>query len=129
MSLRTQAEADLASTLEASQDFGFPIVLTDPAGTVSSGLMACCGDIGASIDPDTGMPVSGRTALLTVRMSTLTAQGFTTIPEGVQLATSSPWVVAFASVSSGTQLYKVKRSMPDRTLGLVTMHLEFWRTL
>jgi len=129
MSLRTQAEADLASTLEASQDFGFPIVLTDPSGNVSNGLMASAGDIGASIDPDTGMPVSGRRALLTVRMATLTAQGFTTLPEGVQAATASPWIVAFAGPSSGTQLYKVKRSMPDRTLGIVTMDLEFWRVV
>lgn len=129
MSLRTQAEADLESTLEASQDFGLPIVLTDPTGNVSSGLTAAAGDIGATIDPDTGIPVSGRRALLTVRIQTLTDQGFTTLPEGIQAATGSPWTVAFAGPSSGTQLYKVKRSMPDRTLGVVTMDLEFWRVI
>ncbi len=127
MSLRVQAEADLAVTLEASGDFGEPFVLTDPAGFESATqLYGAVGDIGQVIDPDTGQAVSGRHATLTARIATLTAAGYTSLPEGIADASSPPWLAAFAGVSTVSQTYKVKASMPDRTLGVVTMVLEFW---
>ncbi len=127
MSLRTQAEADLASTLEAPGDFGFPFTLTAPDGTTSPDLLGQTGDIGTLIDPDTGLAVSGRHAHLTVRISSLVAAGFTDLPRGIADLTSDPWVVTFDDLAANTQLWKVEQSMPDRTLGVVAMVLEFWK--
>ena len=128
MSLRAQAEADLAVTLEAATDFGQPFTLTDPAGFSSvEQLYGAAGDIGQVIDPETGIAVSGRHATLTARMSTLTAAGYSALPEGIASTATPPWLVEFAGASTAAQKYKVKASLPDRTLGLVTLILEFWK--
>lgn len=128
MSLRAQAETDLAVTLEASGDFGWPIVLTDPAGFVGTEqLYAQTGDIGVLIDPDTGMAVTGRKATCTVRMASLTAAGFTSLPFSVPETTGKPWLVAFDTPSDVSQTYKIKQAWPDRTLGVVVLVLEFWK--
>ena len=127
MSLRVQAEADLAVTLEASSDFGDPFTLTDPAGFASATqLYGRVGDIGQLVDPDTGQAVSGRHATLVARLATLTAAGYSDLPEGIADETSAPWLATFAGVSTPAQTYKVKTSFPDRSLGVVTMLLEFW---
>jgi len=127
MSLRTQAELDLATVLEASSDFGHPFTLTDPAG-FSSGvqLYGATGDIGQLIDPETGQAVTGRHAALTVRMASLTANGYSSFPVSVADAAGLPWVVEFAGVSTAAQKYKVKQAWPDKTLGIITMVLELW---
>ncbi|MEE9393699.1 MAG: hypothetical protein V3W41_14445 [Planctomycetota bacterium] len=130
-----QAEADLAATLEAPGDFGFPLVLTDPSGTQSpaagqpGALSGQSADIGTRIDPDTGMPVSGRTSHVALRISSLVTAGFTDLPRAVADAGSDPWIVSFEDLAGNEQAWKVKSSMPDRTLGLVTAELEFWKTL
>lgn len=127
MSLRAQAEADLAVTLEAQTDFGEPFTLTDPSGFASATqLYGATSDIGQVLDPDTGQAVSGRHATLVARESTLTAAGYTALPEGVADANSKPWLVDFAGVSTASQRYKVVQSFPDRTLGVVTLVLAFW---
>ena len=135
MSLRTQAEADLAVTLEASGDFGFPFQITDPAGLSSpvlgnaAVLHGQSGDIGVALDPDTGIAVSGRTAHLAVRISSLVTAGFTDIPHGIADVTADPWLVNFADLAGNVQQWKVKRSEPDRTLGIVTLIITFWKVL
>ena len=129
MSLRAQAEADLAVTLEALTDFGEPFTLTDPSGFASATqLYGAVGDIGMLLDPDTGQAMSGRHATLTARISTLTAAGYTTLPEGKADAATKPWLADFAGVSTASQRYKVAQSFPDRTLGVVTMILVFSST-
>ena len=129
MGLRAQAEADLAVTLEAPGDFGELFVLTDPAGFASATpLYGMTGDVGALLDPDTGASLTGRHATLTVRMSSLTAAGYTDLPIAVPDESGLPWTVSFVGVSTPTQLYKVRQAHPDRTLGAVTMVLEFYQT-
>jgi hypothetical protein len=126
MGVREQAEADLAVTLEAPGDFGVPIVLRDPTGFDCGGqpIYGQSGDIGLLIDPDTGLAVTGRSAHVAVRISTLTHAGYTTLPRAIPDAGSSPWLVTFSG-----QTFKVKEARPDRTLGIVTMIVEFWRAL
>lgn len=125
MGLRAQAEVDLAATLEAPGDFGESFTLTDPLGFESaSQLYGRTGDIGAEIDADTGQLVSGRLATLSARISTLLAAGYSGLPVNVANDLGQPWRVAF-----GGRSYKVKQSMPDRTLGVVTLVLEFWKPL
>lgn len=128
MGLRAQAEADLSTTLEAPEGFGDPFTLTDPGGFASATqLYGRTADIGATIDVDTGQPVTGRQATLTARISTLLAAGYSGLPVAVAGATGRPWLVSFAGPSSPAQLYKVKESRPDRALGVVTLILEFWK--
>ena len=124
MSLRVQAEADLAVTLEAPGDFGFAFTLTDPDG-VANAFVGSTGDIGMVIDPDTGMAVSGRLAHVTVRVSSLVTAGFPDVPVGIADLLQRPWRVTFLDLAGNSQEWKVQSSMPDRTLGIAVLILEF----
>jgi hypothetical protein len=127
MSLTAQAEADLAVTLEAASDFGTVVTLTDPAGfTGTATIRGRVGDVGQVLDPDTGQAVTARHATCTLRLTSLTAAGFSSIPVAVADESLKPWLVAFATPSAPLQTYKVKQAHPDRTLGVVTMVLEFY---
>lgn len=124
MSLRAQAEQDLAFILEGDdQGFRWPIVVTDPAGTVSSGLFGFSDDIAQIIDPDTGQAVSGRLASVAIRIAALSAQSLT-LPEGIADASLKPWVIAFDDINGNPYTFKVTQSNPDRAIGLVTCLLE-----
>lgn len=124
MGLREIAEQDLALTLEDIDGFGYNIQVTDPAG-LSKPLVGRSGDIGQAIDVDTGQLVSGRTASVSLRISSLTAAGLG-LPEAVADSTSKPWRITFDDINGVSFAFKVSQSAPDRTLGLVTCHLENW---
>ena len=94
MSLRELAEADLAITLENPDDFGWPISITDPTGSTSSGLFGQSGDIHQVIDPDTGQAVSGRLAHVSLRISSVLTQ-LGALPKAINDATKRPWLVVF----------------------------------
>ena len=129
MSLRAQAEADLAVSLEASGDFGHPFTLTDPSGFASAEqLYGGVTDIGQVIDPELGIPVTGRHVMLLARISTLIDAGYTGLPESIPDEASAPWIAEFAPLSNpaALQKYKVKSTAPDQTIGVVRMILEFW---
>ena len=128
MGLRETAEADLGLILEdSSTGFGWPITVTDPAGKAES-LVGFSGDIAQAIDPDTGQAVSGRLAMVSLRISSLLAAGFTDIPQGVASTTSKPWLITFDDINGNSFTFKVQQSNPDRTLGLVKCILELWQS-
>ncbi len=128
MGLRAQAELDLGQTLESPADWGVAFTLADPVGfTGTEPLFGASGDIGRLVDPDTGQGVTGRHATLTVRIASLQAAGFAELPEGIADGAARPWVVGFPGASTPSQLYKVKQAHPDRTLGVVSMVVEFYR--
>lgn len=119
MSLRTLAESDLAVTLEDREaGFGWPITVTDPDG-LSGSLTGSSTDIAQVIDPDTGEAVSGRLATVTIRMSSLFAQGLA-LPVGIADTTLKPWLVSFDDINGTAHTFKVVQSNPDRTLGQIT---------
>ena len=125
--LREMAEADLAFTLEdEATGFGWPITVTDPAGTSSTGLIGQSDDIAQLIDPDTGQAVSGRLASVGLRISSLTAQSLG-LPEAIADETSKPWVVKFDDINGVAHTIKVQDSNPDRALGLVVCTLEAYK--
>lgn len=124
MGLRSLAEADLGLILEDQAfGFGWPIVLQNPAGVQSVGLVGYSDDISQTIDPDTGQLVSGRLASVALRTSTLIAQGFA-MPYGVADTAAKPWVVRFDDINGTPYTYKVRQTNPDRALGLVVCILE-----
>ncbi len=126
MSLRQLAELDLATILEDGVGgFGWPITITDPSGTVGT-LTGFSDDIGQIIDPDTGQVVSGRLALVSLRISSLTIAGLG-LPQGIADTASKPWVVEFNDINGSPFKFKVSQSNPDRALGVVTCVLELYQ--
>lgn len=124
--LRETAEADLEFILEDDvTGFGWPITVTDPAAKAES-LIGFSGDIAQVIDPDTGQAVSGRLAMVTLRISTLIAKGFTSLPRAIADDTSKPWLIAFDDINGNSFTFKVQQSNPDRTLGVVKCILEIY---
>ena len=118
MDLQQIAETDLATTLESN---GQLITVTDPVG-VSADVQGLSNDISLLIDPDTGVPVSGRNANVSLRLSTLKTAGIGT-PKGIEDGASVPWLVEYTTVEGQTIKARVMASNPDRSLGIVTLKL------
>ncbi len=119
MDLHALASQDLAFTLEAD---GQEVTLTDPQGA-SAVLKAISNDISLVLDPETGVPVSGRNANVALRMASLRAEGME-LPKGIEDAARVPWLVQYTTVSGDVLNAKVVESNPDRALGIVTLSLE-----
>ena len=126
MSLRDTAAADLLLIIQdANSGFGWPIAITNPEG-VTVTLVGYSTDVGQTIDPETGVPVTGRRASVALPIATLTALGMG-LPRAIADAASKPWVVRFQDIHGTTQTFKVQEAMPDRALGIVTCMLETYR--
>lgn len=127
MGLREQAEADLGMIIEdRSFGWGWDIILTDPDGK-SEPMVGLSQDIALAVDPDTGMLVSGRTATIALRISTLRAKGFAENPKGVPDKNKRPWVVKFNDINGVPCVFKVIRSNPDAMIGCITAVLETYQ--
>ena len=126
MGLRSIAEIDLGIILEDDvYGFGWPITITNPDGLVKS-LTGFSDDISQIIDPDTGQAVSGRLVSVSLRISSLTAAGFISLPVGIADSTSKPWLISFDDINGNTFMFKVSQSNPDRALGIVMCILELY---
>lgn len=125
MSLRLTAESDLAVILEDDvMGFGWPITLTDPAGTAVN-LTGFSNDISQVIDPDTGQLVSGRLASAALRLSSIYAAfPGSGLPRGIADTGSKPWLVTFDDINGNSYNFKISKSNPDRALGILTLILE-----
>lgn len=126
MGLREQAEADLGMIVENTSEWGWPITLTDPDGKTEQ-LVGLSNDISLAVDPDTGMLVSGRTATVALRISTLRTKGFAENPKNIPDSNRRPWVVGFKDINQVPNLFKVIKSNPDRAIGVITLILETYR--
>ena len=127
MSLRDVAGADCKAILEDSvTGFGYPITVTSP-DKVTASLTGFSNDTSFSIDPDTGLAVSGRTASVALNISSLISAGFDTLPKGIQDEKSKPWLVQFNDVNGNPFTFKVQEGHPDRGLGIITCTLEVYR--
>lgn len=126
MNLRLLAERDLGIILEDSvTGFAWPIVLTAPDGAQYP-LNGFSNDIAQSIDPETGELVTGRTASVALRMSSIKALGLE-LPRAISDTGRAPWVVEFADILGEPWRFKIIDSNPDRTLGLITFVLEIYK--
>lgn len=121
--LRELANTDLESIMtDKTNGFGWDIELIDTAG-VSYAVVGRSDDIGQVIDPDTGMPVSGRLASVSVTIASLDAVG-AGLPQGIADTGGKPWVVKFDDINGRSYSFKVIQSNPDRALGIVICLLE-----
>lgn len=126
MGLRAQAAADAKAILEDSvSGFGWPLTLTSPAG-VATLLTGFATDVSESVDPETGVIVSGRQASVTISLLSLGVAGVE-LPTGVVEKTRRPWRVTFADVTLAALTWKVVEVLPDRALGVVRLLLEAYR--
>jgi hypothetical protein len=102
--------------------FGFPITVKDPAGTTRS-LVGRSNDIYRSIDPQTGMVVTGRVASVALNIEALADAGLG-IPKGIADENSKPWVITFEDLNGASHTFKVTEHQSDLTLNLVVCMLE-----
>jgi len=122
MNLREIAERDLGQSLEdADKGFAIPATITNPAGT-SAELKVQSGDIHLLLDTEDSR-VNNRIAHIAIRISSLTAAALD-IPRAVPDESANPWIFEFADISGNIRKFTVAESMPDKTLGLVTVILE-----
>ena len=121
------AQQDKAFTLKDSEfGFGTVITLTDP-DLLSANVTGRANDVFFSIDPNTGVAVSGRTATIAVDMQELEEKGFSTLPKGESDKTKKPWIVEYTDQLGKSYTFKVLEGNPDRTLGIVLCTLEFYK--
>jgi len=125
MGLRAEAESVLEEILEDENFFAWPITVTDP-NELYKPLTGRSNDIGQIIDPDTGAVISGRSASVALRISSLLGAGFSSIPEGIPDESSKPWLVAFDDINGNAYTFKVSEGNPDRAIGIVVCQLELY---
>ena len=122
MSIRAQAAIDAKAILEDSDSgFGWPLTLISPAG-VTSYATGFATDVAETIDPETGLAVSGRRASVAISLL-----GLPELPTAVPESTRRPWVVTFDDVTATLTTWKVIEVLPDRALGVVVLLLEAYR--
>jgi len=124
VNLLEQAAADLQTILTDNVGgFATPITIVSPQGlkVTINGLAA---DIGLSVDPDTGMSVSGQKASVALPIRSLETAGIGQ-PRGVSGRDANPWLVSFTLPTGGEQTFKVSSSAPDK-LGCLVCFLEYF---
>ena len=125
MGIREVAEADLAYILEDKvSGWGADVVLTSPGAVVYPAFVGFSTDISQAIDPQTGELVSGRTASVSLRISSLLTAGLTELPRAMAKTTEKPWLVTFLDLQGASYTFKVAQSRPDRAAGLLVCILE-----
>jgi hypothetical protein len=122
MGLRADAEQDMREIHEDLDDFGWPVTVIDPSG-FSASLVGLSNDVEGSIDPETGMLISGRSASVSLPMQSITNAGLG-IPVGISDPNSRPWVVVFDDILGTSRTFKVTKHAPDYSLGNVLLTIE-----
>lgn len=123
MSLRRQAADDLRLIVEDVAAFGWSIVVTNPAGEAFD-VVGLSGDVGLTIDPETGVAVIGRRAHVALTFASLASVG---TPIGMASTVGKPWRVTFPDIGGTSREFKVVETAPDQTLGLLVCLLESYR--
>jgi hypothetical protein len=123
VSLRAQAAVDARAIVGDASAFACPTTLTDPGGHTAA-VNGLTTDVHTTIDPNTGMVVSGRKASVAYSLAALTAAGFASVPKQIASQSSKPWVVVFADITGASHTFKVAEGLPDAAIGIVVCMLE-----
>ena len=126
MGLRARAALDAQRILTNTNHFGWPITITDPAGT-SAVVTGFSNDVAQVLDPQTGEVIEGRTVTAVLSIATLTEAGFTSLPRSVVSDAQRPWVITFDDVNGNSGTFKVMSTNPDHTLGIIVCFLETYQ--
>jgi hypothetical protein len=122
--LRDDAAAFTREILEDDDGFSQAIDVWNPAGEKLS-LKGFAKYVGQTLDPGTGLLVSGMASSVTLPLGALVDGGFE-MPMGELDQRKAVWVVEFANADGKAMRFKVKQTHPDRTLGVVVCQLEHW---
>jgi len=122
MGLRQQVRLDVRTILTDTDGFAWPVVVTDPDG-LSACIKGFSTDIADLIDPETGQAVSGRQAEVSLSMDSLKQMGLQH-PAYIASEDGKPWLIKFDDIEGTPYTFKVMRSAPDRTAGLILCYLE-----
>jgi len=125
MGLRDQASLDAQTFLNDEEGFGWPVTVTDPDGVIVA-LTGYSNDVAETIDPETGIAVSGRVASVALSLLDLATAGLG-IPRSIADSDSAPWVVSFADILGSAHTFKISDANPDRAIGVVTCRLEVYQ--
>ncbi len=126
MGLRDVVIADLNTiTRDTVSGFAHKITLIDPEGAENL-LEGFSNDIAQAVDPDTGQIVSGRSVSVAISIKQFTEKGLK-LPVGIAESVNKPWIVEFNDLCGLPARFKVMQSNPDRSIGLVTCLLEFYK--
>jgi len=127
MSLRTLAELDNKAILEDTETgFAWDISLTSP-NEVTEDLTGYSNSISQVIDPDTGQVISAKAVSVAINISSI-LEVFTELPKGIADAGIKPWIVTFQDLAGTPKIFKVEKSNPDETLGMITLILEAYES-
>ena len=101
-------------------------MLTSPSG-VSQQFTGYGFDISQLIDPDTGQVISGRMAHASISLGSFyELYPGSSLPVSISNARDKPWTVVFNDVNGLSYTFKVLKSSPDRSLGLIVLALELY---
>jgi hypothetical protein len=120
MDLMAQLADDLRKFID---DYGEDITITSPDG-VTLPFHGRTQDIFLTVDPGTGMPVSGRQCAVSVHNDALSEVGFSGIKA---VASGRPWVVRWTNSTGVSVVLKVVEVDPDQTLGSIVLKLEGYK--
>jgi hypothetical protein len=112
-SVKTEKNQSLTDNTTITTGANSNVIIKFIDGTV----IARSVDIGQTVDPDTGVMVSGRSASAAVRIAALPV-----IPRGMAESSWRPWLLVVDGLK-----YKVAHSNPDRSLGVVVLLLEGYK--
>lgn len=102
--------------------FAWPVVVTDPDGR-SACIKGFSTDFADLIELETGQAVSGRQVEVSLSMDSLKNVGLAH-PEHVASEDGKPWLIRFDDIEGKSHTFKVMRTAPDRTVGLILCYLE-----
>ena len=123
MGLRQEIRQHAHTILQdVAHGFAWSLVVTNPDG-IAACMKGFSTDIADLIDPETGMAVSGRQAEVTLSFDSLKAVGLKH-PAYIANGDGKPWTIKFDDIEGISHIFKVMRSAPDRTMGLVLCYLE-----
>ena len=107
---------------DTEHGFAWPLVVTTPDGR-SVRVAGFSTDIADLIDPETGQAISGRQAEVTISFDELQCAAMAH-PAYIADGAGKPWTVKFDDAECKPHTFKVMRSSPDRTVGLLLLCLE-----
>lgn len=125
MSLRDIAAQDSDFILSDVDGNTVEIRVTDPEGN-SGVFRGWTTDVSTSIDPETGLSISGRNVSAALSMKALQDKGMD-FPRNQPSQLKKPWLLEFADVNGISHIFKVTKGEPDRTLNRVDCKLELYR--
>jgi len=112
--------ADLRKIID---DYGEDITITSPDG-IEAPFHGRTQDIFLTVDPGTGMPVSGRQCAVSIHSFALAEAGFSAIKA---VASGRPWLVRWTNPTGVAVVLKVVEVNPDQCLGSIVLKLEWYK--